>query len=408
MTPDELLQPQWRVDPYPLYTALRTAGPLHRAERLESWVLTRHADVVAALRNPRLSSNRGPASFTDVQPALSGAVRSFKQSLKSWALFRDPPEHTRIRGLQVKAFVPSLVEAMRPKIRAVVDDLLAVPTERGELEVVGELADPLPAAVIAEILGVPPGDRARFKSFSQVLATLLAPGLKTPEMLAHAVERWQEMELYLTDLLAERRSAPRDDLLSRLLTAEHQDGLLSEQEVRATVGLLLFAGHETTTNLLTNSVLLLARHREAQAVLRSDSSLLPTAVEEVLRYEPPVQLLTRCVGEDLILCGQPLRRGERVMLLLASANRDPDQFPDPERFLVTRRDNRHVSFGMGIHFCLGAALARIETQIALERLLARWPDIRQSEDLVVWRDNLAFRCPQSLRVRHGQADWAPA
>jgi cytochrome P450 len=398
MRADEIVLPSWRPDPYPLYEALRAEGPVHFSERLDAWVLTRHADIAAALRDPRLSSKRGVSAFSSVPPALQTEMAPFKGSLKLWTLFRDPPDHTRVRALVSKAFAPRLVDAMRPKIEGIVEELLAAPLARGDLEVVSELARPLPAIVIAEMVGVPREARDQFTGWSDDLATLLVPGVKTTEMTEQALKSWQEMDRYLADLAAQRRSDPRDDLLTALLSAEEQGSLLSEDEVRATVGLLLFAGHETTTNLISLGVLTLLRHPDALAALRADPDLIPTAVEEMLRYESPVQLITRLVNEDLTIGGQTMRKGQGIILLLASANRDPEQFQQPDRFVINRRENRHLSLGLGIHFCLGSALARAEAQITFRLLLERCPGLRLTEEPADWRDSLAFRCPQRLSV----------
>lgn len=403
MRADELVLPQWRADPYPFYAKLRAAGPIHWAERLNAWMLTRYVDVAAALRDPRLSSRRSTTAFSDIPEALQAEVARFQQSLKQWALFRDPPSHTQVRALLNKGFVPGLIDRLRPHIQSVVHELLQAPTERRALEVVGELAYPLPAIVIAEMIGVPRQDRDKFKRWSDDLASLLTPGLKGPKLLEDGLKSWQEMEQYLVDLLAARRrdaatATARKDLLSSLTAAGEDASLLSEEEVRATVGMLLFAGHETTTNLITNGVLLLLRHPEALAALRRDPALLAPMIEEMLRYESPVQLITRIPDEDVVLAGQPVSKGQRVLLVLASANRDPAQFPEPDKFIIGRRENRHLSFGLGIHFCVGAALARVEAQLAFGQLLERWPTLRLADETIAWRDSLAFRCPQRLHI----------
>lgn len=403
MQADELVLPQWRADPYPFYAKLRAAGPIHWAERLNAWMLTRYVDVAAALRDPRLSSQRSNTVFGEVPETLQAEVARFQQSLKKWALFRDPPSHTQVRALLNKGFVPGLIDRLRPHIQSVVHELLQTPTERRQLEVVGELAYPLPAIVIAEMVGVPRQDRDKFKRWSDDLASLLAPGLKVPKLLEDGLRSWQEMEQYLIDLLAARRqdaaaATARKDLLSSLTSAGEDASLLSEQEVRATVGMLLFAGHETTTNLITNGVLLLLRHPEALAALRQDPALLAPMTEEMLRYESPVQLITRIPDEDVVLAGQPVSKGQRVLLLLACANRDPAQFSEPDKFLISRRENRHLSFGLGIHFCVGAALARVEAQLAFGQLLERWPTMRLADETIAWRDSLGFRCPQRLHI----------
>ncbi len=403
MKADELLLPKWRADPYPLYAELRAAGPIHFVERMDSWVLTRYSDVSAGLRDLRLSSRRGSGAFSDVPKAREAEVAPFKQSLRHWVLFRDPPDHTQVRTLLNKGFLPAIIDSLRPKIQGLVEELLKTPTEKRELEVVGELAYPLPAIVIAEMIGVPREDRDRFKHWSDDLAMGLAPGLKEPHAFEAALKSWQQMDKYLSELVAARRrekqqGKARHDVLSALLFAEEKGALLSEEEVRATLGLLLFAGHETTTNLITNGMLLLLRHPEALSALRKDPALMPAAIEEMLRYESPVQMLSRFSTEELTLAGQRVGKGQMVMLLMASANRDPAQFPEPDRFDITRRENRHLSFGMGVHFCLGAALARIEAQAAFRYILDHWPSIRLAEEPPAWQNNLVFRSLPRLRI----------
>lgn len=403
MKVDDLLLPEWRTNPYPFFAELRAAGAIHWGERLDAWVLTRYADVAAALREPRLSSQRGPLAFANVPKDMEAEVAPFKQSLKKWALFRDPPEHTAVRALLNKAFVPGLIDRMRPKIQELIKELLEASTKRRTMEVVCDLAHPLPAIVIAEMIGVPSQDRDKIKRWSDDLASLVAPSLMELQHLKDGLKSWQEMEQYIGEMLVARRGekdgpSSRMDLLSSLLAAEEKGILLSDQEVRATVGMLLFGGHETTTNLITNGVLLLLRHPEALESLRHEPALMTTAVEEMLRYESPVQMLVRIAMQDLVLCDQEVRKGQRVLLLLASANRDPAQFPDADRFLINRRENRHLAFGLGIHFCLGAALARAEAQLAFKLLLEHWPSLRLADKPIVWRNNLAFRCPQRLHI----------
>ena len=402
MDANELLSPKWRDDPYPLYAALREAGPVHYFSSLDAWVLTRHGDIAAALRDGRLSNRRGTAAFFNVAPNLQEATAPFRASLKLWALFRDPPDHTRLRGLLAKAFAPALVETMRGRIERIIDELLEEPQRRGSFEVVSELAYPLPAIVIAETIGAPRADRDLWKRWADDLVTLLAPGIKNPQMMERVLKSWHEMDAYLADLIKERRKAPGHDLLDALLSAEEAGSLLSEEEVRATLALLLFAGHETTMNLISLGVLALLRNPCALEALRDDPSLIPGAIEEMLRYDAPVQLSVRLCGEDLSLCGQPMKKGDRLMLLLASGNRDPQQFREPDRFDVRRRDGRNLAFGQGIHFCLGAGLARLEAQLCFKALLSRFPSLRLSPEAdsapVRFGENLAFRCPTRLSV----------
>lgn len=405
MNADDLLLPETRTNPYPFYSALRAAGPIHWAAQLDAWVLTRYADVTAVLRNPQFSSRRVTATFTDAQPELQKRTLALRQSMEAWALFSDPPNHTRVRALLSKAFAPALMEAMRGKIQSLVEELLAVAAPRRGLEIVADIASPLPAIVIAEMVGVAREDRDKFKRFSDALATLVGPAKKTAPMIEEAMAQWQEMEDYLIQLIGRRRSAGSarpDDLLGALLAANEAGSWFTESEVRATIEMLLFAGHETTTNLIANGMLILLRHPQICATLRQEPGLIPAAIEEMLRLEPPVQMVRRVIEQDMVLAGTRVQKGQRVLLLLASANRDPAQFSEPDRFVVDRRESRALSFGFGIHFCSGAALARLEAQAAFAALLGRFPNLRlaapELEVPILWRDHPTFRCPQQLQV----------
>jgi cytochrome P450 len=293
----------------------------------------------------------------------------------------DPPAHTRMRSLANKAFTPRVVERSRPHIQEIADELLDALPEPGSLDVVADLAVPLPMIVIAEVLGVPLSDRERFKGWSSDVAASLGGPFQPADVLEKARDSSNEIADYFRDLIARRRSEPRDDLISALIAAEEQGDLLSEDELIATCILLLIAGNETTTNLVGNGMLALLRHPEERRRLQSDPSLIETAVDEMLRYESSVQMTSRIVDHDLEFAGQRFEEGQVVLLLLAAANRDPAHFPDPERFDVTRRPNRHLAFGQGIHYCLGAPLALAEAQIAIQTLLRRLPQPEAAFDI---------------------------
>jgi cytochrome P450 len=291
----------------------------------------------------------------------------------------DPPDHTRLRGLVSKAFTPRMVERMSAQAQAIVDAALDEAARRGGLELVEDLAYPLPVTVIARLLGVPEEDWPRFREWSRVLAASLDPvaaAMQDEARQAESAAADRAIQDYLADIVARRRGAPGDDLISALIAVEERGDVLGERELVVMLVLLLIAGHETTVNLIGNGILALLRNPAQLALLRSRPELLTVAVEELLRWDSPVQLTGRVVGETCELGGRTLRRGEFVLTLLGAANRDPAQFADPDRLDLTRDPNQHFSFGRGIHFCLGAPLARLEGRLAIGSLVRRFPDLR--------------------------------
>jgi len=316
-------------------------------------------------------------------------------------LFRDPPDHTRLRALVSKAFTPRTIEVMRDHIQDIVDRLLGRALAQGGMDVMEDLAYPLPVTVICEMLGVPVGDHASIRGWSADIARSLdAIGLPSDQSI---VERGRIARRQLADyfraLVPERRARPQPDLLSGLLAAEEQGDKLTEPEVIAMCLLLFIAGHETTVNLIGNGLLALLRHPEQLARVQADPALVPNAVEELLRYDSPVQRTARITTEEVDLAGHHITKGAMVVVALGAANRDPAQFADPDRLDVTRRDVRHISFGFGIHFCLGAPLARVEGQIALGALLRRAPGLTLDEPTLEWRESSVLRGLKRLRVR---------
>ena len=306
----------------------------------------------------------------------------------------------RLRLLVNKAFTPRTVEGLAPFIRAFVDKALNAAAWRGRMELMADLAFPLPATVIAEMLGVPPEDRDRFKQWSDD-ATAGAgnlPSNLSPEVLRKSVEGMRALQAYFRDIIARRRVEPGDDLISGLIKAQAEGDRLSDQELLANCVLLLNAGHETTTNLIGNGTYALLRHPDQMKRLRDDPSLIPTAVEELLRYDSPVQFTNRILTADMELGGKTLRAGQMVLLLLAAANRDPEQFPGPDKLDVGRQNNKHVAFGLGSHFCLGAPLARLEGRLVLEALLRRVPNLRLDGPAPRYRQNFNLRGLESLHV----------
>ncbi len=392
-----LWHPDVRRDPYPSYRRFRERG-LTRLRLFGGWMAARYDEVERILREPAFSTNREDVVVMRLARRATRSEPDFRSLIESNLLMVDGARHRRLRGLVSKAFTPRRVEALRPRIEALVEELLERAAGRGELDVVRELAQPFPAIVIAELLGVPAADRARFRAWSEVLAELLDPlsgrgGLEPP------VRATRELAAYFRDLLAARRREPRDDLLSAMIAAEEEGERLAEVELVALASLLLVAGHETTANLIGNAVLLLLRHPGERKRLQDDLALLPSAVEECLRFEPPVQLTDRAVLEPVELAGVRLEPGMIVGALLAAANRDPERFPDPERFDVARAENRHLAFGLGNHYCLGASLARLQAQVALGVLLARFPDFAGPAEPPGWKPSIVLRGPTSLPLR---------
>jgi cytochrome P450 len=390
-------------DPYQLYHRLRAEAPLHRrGDGATTWMLTRYADVAAALRDPRLSAVRSQADRHVARDArLAEPERSQARVLRrfddSAMLTTDPPDHTRLRKLAHQAFTPHAIERLRTRIQALTNALLDATIPRGRLEVIADIAYPLPVTVIAEILGVPPADRGRLRRWAAVFEAFL----DRPDDIAESFKATTEFHDYLRGLIAVRRNEPADDLLSALVTAEEQGDMLSEEELLVMCMLLLNAGHVTTTNLIGNGLLALLRNPDQLHLLRDDPALLPQAVDEALRYDSPVQFTVRTATADVAFGEAVIRRGDLVQLMLGAANRDPAQFPDPDRFDISRRDNRHLAFGLGPHFCLGAALARMEGQVVLGTLLRRLPDLRLATDHLEYRPNLAFHGLTALPVSWG-------
>jgi len=387
----------YRFDPYPTYRRLQTTRPVYFS-RVFGCVLSRHADIAAVLGDARFSVDRPQAKgFKMLQP-FKDLSPSFVEMIMSTLLMVDPPRHTRLRRLVNKAFTPRVVESLRPRIAAVVDELLDAVRAQRRANLIDALAYPLPVVVIAELLGIPSSDRAKFKHWSDTLATLLDP-LQVTGGLVAAQPAFEEMSAYLRGVADARRQVPRDDLISALVAVEEQGDVLSGTELVALCGLILGAGHETTTNLIANAVLALLRNPEQRRRLQDDPALIGGAVEEFLRYDSPVQTTDRVVlADDVVLGGRPLPRGSMVMCLLGAANRDPQRFADPDRLDITRRDGDHLAFGRGPHFCLGAALARAEAQIAITSLLRTFPDLDGSRSPSDWKKSMVLRGPTELEV----------
>jgi cytochrome P450 len=393
-----LFTPEALANPYPLYHRMRAEQPVYRLDAIGAWAITRYADVVQALRHPLLSSERASVFVDELPPEAREAMRPVGRSLAMWMLFSDPPNHTRLRALTTRAFSPRVVESMRARVETIVAELIDGKRASGRMDIIRDLAYPLPAIVIAEILGVAASDREAFKRWSDDLGTYLAGGRILVERAERARRSWEELDAYLRDLVARRRASPQSDLLSSLIAAEEAESRLSEEELLSTCVMILFGGHETTTNLIGNGTLALLQHPDRLEWLRSDPSRLKTAIEELLRFDSPVQYVSRVAKEDLEIGGSRVVKGERVLALIGAANRDPAQFSDPDSLVLTRADNRHLAFGLGIHFCIGAALARVEAELAFGALL-RLPGLALSTPAPKFLPNLGFRGLESLPVQ---------
>lgn len=386
------LDPAFRVNPYPAYRQLLEEAPIYESQ-YEILVVSRYEDLMTLLRSPGTSNDfRKSTRFVPAMDDDADVTPSF--------LFLDPPDHTRLRGLVSRAFTPKRVEQLRPRAQQIADEVFDRAAASGSMEVVGDLAFPLPVLMICEMLGVPAEDVDEFKEWSAATARGLDPSFTWPPGMLEEFQRLRERAMaYFDRLIAERRREPKDDLLSGLLEAEEQGDRLSEAEVWSTLNLLLIAGHETTVNLIANGVLAFARHPDQFARVREDPSLIRSAVEEVLRYDPPVHMMGRLPLEDIELsCGTIPAMADLVMLPAASS-RDTAQFEDPDTFDVGRPDNRHLGFGFGIHHCLGAPLARLEAQVALGTLARRFSSVELVNDPPPYKDNITLRGVASLEVK---------
>jgi cytochrome P450 len=391
---------EFKANPYPFYARLRAESPVHRVtlpDKQRAWLVTRYDDVAAVLKDGRLVKDRLNA-LTAEQAAKQPWVPGFFKPLSRNMLDVDPPDHTRLRSLVHKAFTPRFVERMRERIRTLAEELLDAIEDRGHMDLIREYALPIPTTVIAELLGVPVADRHRFHRWTRRIVASDPSGWR---MLA-AVPSAVAFLRYIRKLVKARRTDPRDDLVSALVEAEEAGKSLTEDELVSMIFLLLVAGHETTVNLIGNGVHALLGHPDQLARLRAEPGLVKSAVEELLRFDGPLETATeRFAREQITIAGVAILRGEQVLAVLASANRDEGQFADADTLDLGREPNRHLAFGHGIHFCLGAPLARLEGQIALGTLVARHPDLRLAvaPSRLRWRRGLVLRGLDSLPVR---------
>jgi cytochrome P450 len=390
-----LLDPEVLANPYLLFRRLRTEDPVHWDPFIHAWVLTRYTDVVTVLHNFLAYKPAPPETLTAM--GLSSLDPITKVMTKQM-LFMDPPAHTRLRNLAAIVFTPYRMELLRLHIKDIVSSLLDKVQSKGRLDVIADLAEPLPATVTAEMLGVPVSDIRQLKAWSADFAEMLGNFQHNPEGVPRVLQSLQGMTDYFHAAIREMRSHPREGLIHSLLTAEVDGDRLTTEEVVANCIITMVGGQETTTNLIGNGLLALLRNPQVLQELRSDLSLIPSAVEELLRYEAPSQYTTRLAPEDFEVGGKTIQKGQATIAIMAAANRDPERFPDPDRIDIRRTDNRHLAFGWAAHFCFGAPLARIEGQLTFEALLRRLPDLALEPGPLVWRHNLGLRGLQALPV----------
>ncbi len=396
--------PEVIADPYTVYRRYREEDPVHwgvaSSPRLPgAWYLLRYEDVMQVLESPKFGREASRVRDDGEGAPVPAAYKGFRSMVSNWMVFRDPPNHTRLRTLVNKVFSPKMVENLRPAIFGIADNLLDQVQTRGEMDLIDDFAFPLPVMVIAELLGVDHQDRPLFREWALALQHASASRLTpSPEVYEQAEHATQAFIKYFQQAIAQRQAEPRQDLITALVQAQDEGNKLSEEEVLATCIHLLTAGHETTINLIAKGTLALLYNPDALKLLRSHPELIVGAVEELIRYDSPVQMVTRWAYADIEIGGKLIRRGDSVGLMLGSANRDPERFQNPDFLDIQRQDCKHSGFGSGIHFCLGSALARAEGQIALNVLLNRLPALRLAEKTVEWAENIVFHGPKHLRV----------
>ena len=395
-----LLDPEVLANPYPLYQRLRTEDPVHWDPFLHAWVVTGYANVVHVLYH--FSARRTP---TPEQLSAMGlaALNPIAQVMVRQMLFLDPPDHARLRALASAAFTPRRVERLRSHIQEIMNGLLDVLVPRGQTDLIADFASPAPAIVTAEMLGVPVEDHEQLKDWSADFAEMLGNFQHNPDRFPKVLRSVQEMCSYFRSAMQEQRLHPRGGLVSAMMEAEVDGARLTEDEIIANLIVTMVGGQETTTNLIGNGLLTLLRNPAEMERLRADSSLIPSAVEELLRYESPSQHTARLAPADIEMGGKKIRERQAVIAVMGAANRDPERFPDPDRLDIARQDNRHLAFGWAAHFCFGAALARLEGQIAFEAILGRLPNLTlDPTPPLVWRDNLGLRGLNALPLSFGR------
>ena len=396
---DEVLSPERIVDPHSYFSVLREHDPVHWNEKYRAWFIHRYDDVLDALRDPRFSSERIGAAYDRLTEEQRAERQPTYDILMDWLVFRDPPDHTRLRRLVSRAFTPRAVEAWRDRITGVVDELIDGLSGRDHFDLIEDFAYPIPAVVIAEMMGVPPDDRDRFKDWSDDVMILVFGARGVGDRRARAQQGLIELAAYLGDLVAHYRQHPADNIISNLVEASEGDDSLEDPEIVANCVLFLFGGHETTTNLIGNGIRVLLNHPDQLQKLRDDLSLIKPAVEEILRFDGPSKMEVRTLADQVEMGDKTLPAGDMVYLVQHAANRDPDAFDHPDQFDIARDPNNHIGFGFGLHFCLGASVARLEGTIALEALVRRLPNLVLGPEPEVWVPTMLSRGLEHLPMR---------
>jgi cytochrome P450 len=397
-----LVSPEFISDPYAVLRQLREEQPVYWSDSIGGWLLTRYDDILTSFKDTASYSNenRLGQAIAYLTPEKRANYKPFADHYATKSLLHsDPPDHTRMRTLVTKEFTTGVVEQMRPRIQEVVDGLIDAALVKGSLDIVTDLASPLPVGVIAEILGVPPSDRHLFRRWADAIHSFQGVNKPSEADLSRAQQAIVEMRPYITGMIEERRHKPRQDLMSKFVAAEATGERVSEIELVSTCVTLFMAGHETTISLISNMMFLLLSHRPQLGLLQQNPALLTSAVEESLRYESPVSRQPRIMKQDAEVGGKLLQKGQMVFQMLNSANRDPAYFTDPETFDIQRQKNRHIAFGQGIHFCVGAGLARTEAAIAVGTAVKRLPKLRLVDAVPNWDTSKRnSRVLHSLRV----------
>ena len=394
-----LLDPEVLANPYPLYRRLRSEDPVHWDPYLHAWIVTRYEDVITVLSRYSAERTPSPEYFEALgAPEVSPIAKVMVKQM----LFRDAPAHTRLRKLAGPAFMPVRVRMLRSHIQELATKLIDGIQARGtgKMDMLADFAEPLPAIVTAEMLGVPVEDHMQLKDWSVTFAEMLGNFQHNPDRLGGVLRAVEGLANYFQNAIAEQRKHPTDGLINALLTTEVDGDRLTDEEVVANCIVTMVGGLETTTNLIGNGMLTLLRNPKDMARLRANPAIMPAAIEELLRYESPSQHTARLAPDDVVLGGKQIKKRQAVIAVMAAGNRDPERFPDPDRLDFDRPDNRHLAFGWAAHFCFGAPLARMEGHIAFETLLNRFPELQLTDAPLVWRDNLGLRGLKSLPITY--------
>jgi len=392
---DEILQ-----DPYPTYARMHEEGPLHYVDvgKWAVWSVFSHAECASIAKDTRLSAKRAKQMLLPLPLSRQAEFSELARMLGLWLIFMDPPEHTRLRKLLNKGFSAAAVEGLRPQVEAIVDQMLKPLQPGSEVDLMREFANPMPVRIILEMLGIPQELRDTFVEWSRAIAVFRGNPNRTVEEARAAQDALIELTEFFRKTVAERRRNKGNDLISLLIDIEEEGEVLTEEELYAQCIALLFAGHETTRNLIGNGMYTLLQHPQETAELRERPEIIRSAVEELLRYESPVQFTARVLKEDIEICGQPIRKGWTVLCMLGAANRDPKQFKEPNQLDLKRLNNQHLAFSAGLHFCIGAQLARLEGQIAFLNLAQRFPQMKLTGTRPEWASTFGFRGLKSLSV----------